>query len=135
MRPPRGAPAAAKSRPLLNRQFVRFLLVGVVNSLFGYACFFGLLQAGLHYSAALGIATVLGVLFNFKSTGTVVFRSTNNGLLWRFIASYAVVYLLNLAGLGLLQRVGVSPQLAGAVLLLPAAVLSFVLNKKFVFTP
>jgi putative flippase GtrA len=119
---------------LLNRQFVRFLLVGVLNTLFGYACFFVLLRAGLHYSVALALATALGVLFNFKSTGMVVFGSSNNRLLWRFIASYAVVYLANLAGIGLLQRAGLSPQVAGALLLLPAAALSFVLNKKFVFT-
>lgn len=119
---------------MLSRQFVRFLAVGALNTLFGYACFFLLLRLGLHYSAALAVATVAGVLFNFKTTGTLVFDSRDHRLLFRFIGSYVVVYLANLAGIALLQRTGLSPQAAGAMLLLPMAVLSFLLNKRFVFT-
>jgi putative flippase GtrA len=120
---------------LLKNQFVRFLLVGVLNTLFGYACFTVFLWLGLHYTLAMAMATVLGVLFNFKSTGALVFGSRDNRLLLRFVASYVVVYLVNIAGISLLGRAGVGPQPAGAVMLLPAAVLAFALNKKFVFTP
>jgi putative flippase GtrA len=119
---------------LLNHQFVRFLLVGVLNTLFGYGCYFVLLQFGLHYTVAMALATVIGVLFNFKSTGALVFGSRDNRLVFRFVGSYVVVYLANISGIALLVRGGLSPQLAGAAMLLPMAVLAFVLNKKFVFT-
>lgn len=52
-----------------------FLLVGVMNAAFGYGCFAAFLYLGLHYSLALLLATILGVLFNFKSIGALVFGS------------------------------------------------------------
>lgn len=118
---------------MLKHQFVRFLLVGALNTLFGYGCFALFLHFGLHYSVALALATVLGVLFNFKSTGALVFNSRDNRLILRFIASYVVVYCVNLAGIKVFVQGGLTPQLAGALMLLPMAVLAFLLNKKYVF--
>ena len=109
------------------------MLVGVLNTLFGYACYALLLHFGLHYTAAMAIATVVGVLFNFKSTGALVFGSHDNRLILRFVASYAVVYLLNVSGIAGLEHAGVTPQVGGALMVFPAAVLAFVLNKKYVF--
>ena len=51
-------------RTFLKIKLVRFLLVGVMNAVFGYGCFAGFLYLGLHYSMALLLATILGVLFN-----------------------------------------------------------------------
>ena len=120
---------------MLNHQFVRFLLVGILNTLFGYACFFIFLKLGLHYTLAMALATVLGVLFNFKSTGALVFGSRDNRLIFRFVATYVVVYGVNVLGIALFERAGAPPHIGGAAMLLPMAVLSFVLNKKFVFIP
>ena len=120
-------------RNILGRQFTKFLLVGALNSLFGYACFAIFLYFGLHYAAALFFATVLGVLFNFKSTGALVFGSHNNRLIFRFVASYAIVYLVNTAGIKIFTELGCAPYIGGAVLILPMAILAFILNKRFVF--
>lgn len=120
-------------RKLLQVKLLRFLLVGVLNAAFGYGCFAGFLYLGLHYSAALLLATVLGVAFNFKSTGALVFGSKNNKLIFRFIAGYGVVYGANLAGIAALKLLGVEPYLAGMALIVPMALLSFVINNRFVF--
>ncbi|MBK6004596.1 GtrA family protein [Ramlibacter ginsenosidimutans] len=120
-------------RRLTDHQFVRFLLVGVLNTLFGYGCFALLLSLGLHYSLALLLSTILGVLFNFKSTGALVFGARDNRLIVRFVLTYTVVYACNVGGVRLLNEAGLSPAVGGAVLLLPMAVLAFMLNKKFVF--
>jgi putative flippase GtrA len=120
-------------RNLIERQFVRFLLVGILNSLFGYGCFAVLLYFGLHYAVALFLATVLGIAFNFKSTGALVFGSHNNRLIFRFVASYAVVYLVNTAGIKVFTELGCAPYIGGALLILPMAIFAFILNKRFVF--
>lgn len=136
MRPPSVSeprPADALRR-MAGHQFVRFLLVGVLNTAFGYGCFAALLFVGVHYSVALLASTVLGVLFNFKSTGALVFGSHDNRRIVRFVGTYGVVYLCNLLGIRVLVQAGLTPAVAGAVLLFPAAVLAFALNKKFVFT-
>lgn len=118
---------------LWSGQLIRFLLVGVLNTLFSYCCYVLLLIIGLHYAVAVLLATVLGVLFNFKSYGTLVFESRDNRHLLRFIGVYVLGYLLNVAGLRLLTGLGMSPYFAGAVLLLPMAILTFFLHKRYVF--
>lgn len=118
---------------MLTPQFLRFLAVGVLNTIFGYLCFAGLVYAGIHYSLALLIATVVGVLFNFKTTGSFVFGVTNNRLLVRYLVAYGVVYLLNVAGVKALVGAGVPPVIGGAMMLVPAAVFAFVLQKRYVF--
>lgn len=117
----------------LKHEFLRFLAVGVLNSLFGYGCFAVLIFLGLHYSAALLLATIAGVLFNFKTTGSLVFGSSDNRLLFRFIATYAVVYAVNVSLLTALLLAGLGPYTGGALLILPMAALAFILNKRLVF--
>lgn len=123
----------SRVRALLKIKLVRFLLVGVLNAVFGYGCFAVFLYLGLHYSAALLLATILGVMFNFKSTGALVFGSKNNKLIFRFVLGYAVVYATNVAGIAALQLIGVGPYLAGIALIVPMALLSFVINNRYVF--
>lgn len=116
-----------------NRQLVSFLLIGIVNTLFGYSIYATFLYIGLHYAWAGMLSTILGIMFNFKSTGIAVFQSTKNVLIFRFASVYGIIYCLSTAGVALLHRAGISPYYGGAIMLLPMAALSFVLNKHFVF--
>lgn len=118
---------------LLRTRFFKFLLVGLMNAAFGYGCFAVFVYLGLHYSAALFLATVLGVIFNFKSIGTLVFNSNNNGRVYRFVIGYVVVYGVNLSGIALLSLFDVMPYVSGLILVPPMAVLSFLINNRFVF--
>ncbi len=118
----------------INWQFVKFLLVGGLNTLWGYIVFSLCIFCSLHYAAATLIATVLGVLFNFKTTGCIVFKNNNNRLLLRFISVYVFVYFLTVLCLKIFTLIGMSNYyLNYAIILLPNAILSFFLMKKFVF--
>ena len=112
---------------------LRFAAVGLLNTAFGYFVYVVMLWVGLNYAAAAAVGTVLGVLFNFKTTGRLVFRSNDNRLILRFVGVYMLLYLANVAGLSLLVMMGSSAYVAGLVTLLPAALLGFLLNKKWVF--
>ena len=80
-----------------NSKLIKFLLVGMINSLFGYTVFSLLIFLKLlDYNIALLIATICGVLFNFKTTGTIVFKNGNNTLIIRFITVYLFIYVINL---------------------------------------
>lgn len=116
-----------------NPRVLKFLMVGALNTAVGYSIFVVCLWAGLHYSASIAIATVLGTLFNFKSTGNLVFESSDNSRLYRFLAAYFVVYVINVAGVGMLVLFGVPEWLAGLTLLLPLALLSYILTSRYVF--
>lgn len=118
-----------------SSRFVRFLLVGGLNTAFGYGVFLACLWLGMHYAIAGAIAMGLGVLFNFKSTGNLVFRSKGNRKLPHFVGVYAIIYLVNTLSLGVMLRFSIPEWLGGLILLVPSAILSYVLNRHFVFRP
>lgn len=114
-------------------QLFRFLLVGGLNTAFGYALFAVLTYAGVSYPIAIGLATIGGVLFNFQSVGRLVFGDAPRSRFWRFVGVYCVVYLANLGGVRLLLELDINVYLANAAMLIPLSLLAFVLNRRFVF--
>jgi putative flippase GtrA len=113
---------------------LRFLVVGGINTLFGYSVFALFILLHLHYVLAALLAQICGVLFNFKTTGFLVFKNKDNRLVFRFFGVYLFTYLLNIGLLKLFDLNGVSNSLvAGAFIALPLALISFILNRKFVF--
>jgi putative flippase GtrA len=119
---------------LLDVQFIRFLLIGCLNITVGYGLFAAFIILGLPSALALLIATVIGVLFNYLSTGRLVFTWHTSSRLWLFVLSYAVVYVINVAALLGLERMSVPALLAQALLLPPIVGLAFLLNKYVVFS-
>lgn len=120
-----------------NPQFSRFLLVGAVNTTFGYGLFALLTWTGLPYPLAIGLATLGGIAFNFQTIGKLVFKGTKGPIgsrLWRFVCVYSVVYLINLCSVAGLLFSGVGIYLANGLMILPLAVLTYILQRKFVFT-
>lgn len=118
---------------MFDTRFLKFLAVGVLNTLFGYSLYALLIFIGLEVSLAILLGTIVGVLFNFKTTGTLVFGSRDNRKLFRFVGVYTLLYFVNVAGVKTLMAAGLNSYLAGAVLLAPMAILSFLLNRKLVF--
>jgi putative flippase GtrA len=119
--------AAYGSRPL------RFLVIGALNTAVGYAIFYVTLAVTGGSFVALVVMMTLGVLFNFFSTGTLVFNSRDRRLLHRFIGVYGVVFLVNFVCLRALEGLGVGSALAQALLTPFLAYLSYRLNRDFVF--
>lgn len=118
---------------MLNRRFFLYLLVGMLNTAVGYGIYSSLIFAGLHYSLATVLATICCILFNFKSTGKIVFKNDDNYLLIRFILVYVITCIFNVAGLRLYKLFGDNMYLAGIVMIFPSALVSFVLLNRFVF--
>ena len=120
---------------LFDNRFIRFLLVGVLNTIFGYAVFALFIFADLHYSIAALLSTICGVLFNFKTTGRLVFGSRDNSLLVRFFGVYGITYVLGVLWLRVSTTYQWNILIAAAVMMPPMAVLSYTLNRLWVFTP
>lgn len=114
-------------------RFIRFVLVGGLNTAFGYGLFaILLLVSGSHRLALLG-ATIIGVLFNFLTTGRLVFGNSRWRRLPLFVGVYALVFALNLGALDMLVASGVAPLLAQLLVLPACVVISFLLNSLLVF--
>jgi len=116
-----------------NQTFIRFIFIGVINTIFGYGIYLIFLFAGLNFALAVLLSTILGVIFNFFTTGRFVFNSTNNYLIFKFVLVYIMIYIFTISGLSILYFYGVSYEIGGAIMIIPNALLSFFLNKRLVF--
>jgi putative flippase GtrA len=124
-------PGAAKR--LLQLRPVRFIAIGVVNTIFGYTlftCFY--LVSGDHRLSIIG-ATLVGVIFNFFTTGRIVFKNSENWLVFRFVAGYSISLGANLILLEVLVRLGVGALVAQLVCLPPVVLLTYFVNARLVF--
>ena len=112
---------------------LRFILAGGLNTLFGFAVFGALVWAGWPTWACLLAANLAGTAFNFLTLGGYVFRDLHHRHLPRFVAVYCLIYLLNLGVLALAQRMAIDRLIAQFCLLIPMAVMSYVLMRRLVF--
>ena len=107
--------------------------MGGINTLFGYLVFSLFIILHIHYAIASLAATIFGVLFNFFTTGKFVFNNNDPKLLIKFLGVYGITYLINLLLLKIFDIYSVNMLIAGAILILPSAILSYFLNKSLVF--
>lgn len=136
--PPPGG-VVARARALLGLEVVRFGLVGVVNTAFGYGVFIALqltLGTVTHYLVVLGISHVLGVLWSYVLQRRLVFRV--RGHWWRDLMRFWSVYLVSLGfnavALPLLHEVVHIPVIpAQGIVLLVSALGTYVAHRSFSF--
>lgn len=118
----------------IQNKFLRFIFVGVLNSAFGYGVYCLLILTGLSYIWATLISHILGVLFNFVTTGTIVFNNSDKKLLFRFILNYILVYFINIGINKCTQLLfGSNEYISGFVALVVTSLISFFILKRFVF--
>lgn len=81
---------------MFNSRLIKFLGAGVLNTVFGYSIYAGLVFAGAPYLAALLAATILGVVFNYLSFGRIVFQGHSGWAVFgKFFAAYILIYGVN----------------------------------------
>ena len=116
----------------IDEKFFKFLFVGFLNTAFSYFLYVVFVAFGLVANVALLFQYIIGVLWNFKTTGTIVFQNKNNWLIFKFIGSYIFTFLINSVLLKFLIGY-VNEYLAQALLIIPIALLSFIILKFWVF--
>jgi putative flippase GtrA len=117
----------------LRSQEVRFLVVGAINTLFGYTVYAIFIYFGMYYPIAVFVATLVGIIFNFLTTGHIVFKQAHGRLFWRFSLVYGLVYFVNISFLKIGTYFSHNLYLLGAAAIPVCAVMAFLLNKYFVF--
>ncbi len=118
---------------LWGMRLVRFLVVGGVNTVFGYSIFAITYLLSDSYIAALIVSVLIGVTFNFFSIGSVVFRNLAGRRFVLFCLNYAVAFAANYLMLEALVAVGMNPLVAQVICLPPFITISYGLNARFVF--
>lgn len=133
--PPIVAPAATGWRGRLVRwqQIMRYYQAGVLNLGFGYLLYALFVYLGMNPFLAQAVAHVCGTGFNYVTYSRHVFRDSAPAKT-RFLASYAVNYLLGVAILAGLRLVIESPYIAGGLTALLVSVINFIMLKFLVFS-
>lgn len=118
---------------LLKNQLIRFGIVGSLNTAFSYGVYSLGIFAGLSYYIASLLALVLGIAVSFITQGRLVFSAQLKGRFTSFLVVWSVLYVVNIGLIRLLSTAGLNYYIAGLVALFPVIILSFVLQKYFVF--
>jgi putative flippase GtrA len=116
-----------------KNQFLRFLVVGALNTFFGYSLFAFFIYCGFSYMTAAFLGTCLGILFNFRTISLLVFNHTDKSLFWRFLLVYVGTYFFGITiikiGTYFLQNI----YIIGAIGTPITAITAYLLNKHLVF--
>ena len=118
----------------MKNEAIRFLFIGIINTVFYYALFALLIYVNLDYRLAVLIATVVGVFFSFHNFGKYVFDNQNKSLIYRFIFNYILIYFFNIYIIGVMNDIlFFNFYISGFIALFPSTLMTYMLNKYFVF--
>jgi putative flippase GtrA len=117
----------------MRLRLIRFVLVGGVNTVLGYILYATFIFIGLNYNLANFLALAISVIFGFFAQRTFVFKNHNRWLFLRFVLAWAAMYFINMVAIGLLIRSGFDAYISGAIIVAPGAIISYFLQKFYVF--
>lgn len=117
-----------------ERKFVKYLFVGFMNTVFSYMVYAIIVTITNRPTFSLALSYIIGILFNFQTTGRIVFKNKNNTLIIKFFLSYLTTFFINRYMLELLvNTMNMDKYLSQALLVFPIAMISFTILKFFVF--
>ena len=118
-----------------SQRIAKFLCVGLINTIVGYAIYAILILFNVPYLAALLIATVVGVIFNYFSIGRLVFKSRGGLIIiGKFVVAYGVAYFVNAVGLEVsIKHFQLDPYIGQALCIPPIVILSWLLMNYWVY--
>ena len=108
-----------------SNRFIRFLVVGGLNTLFGFVVYSIL--------ALSDLSNLIGIAFNFITTGGLVFRDMSLNKIPQFLICYGVIFLFYLELIQWLSPIIGGRIVAMAIIVLPMAVLTYFMQSWFVF--
>lgn len=120
---------------ILDYQFIRFGLVGALNTAISYVVYALLLSVGVNYALSNFGSLIAGMIVSFHNQGKFVFGNGSLDRLPRFIALWGILYLVNIGLIALFLRMGINAYLGGALAVVPITLLSFFCQRHLVFAP
>lgn len=120
---------------MTDQKIVKFIFVGILNTLFGYVIFSVLFFLSGHKELSATLFYIISVLFNYYTISSYVFESSHSAKkLIIFISIYILLYVINLIHLWItVDFYGLNVYFSQFSTLLYLPILSYVLNKKYVF--
>lgn len=121
----------------LVKQFIKFGIVGVSNTLLSLAIYYILVFINVNYLIANVIAFIISVLNAYYWNNKYVFKNTNNSTFKKLIKvylSYGITFLLSTLFLYIMvDCISISKYIAPIINLIITIPLNFLLNKLWAF--
>ena len=117
-------------------QIHRFIITGIVNTIFGYLVYATGILAGLDYTPALILSYIIGVTFSYYTFRRFVFhhQGSKRQSFGKFTATYIFLFVVNWGALHLLVAQWQWNDLLAQALIVPCcAAMSFIINRLVVF--
>jgi len=121
---------------MVGAQFIRYVLVGLGLNAALYATYLLLTWRIMGSEAAMTITFSVGTLLSFLANRSLTFRHRGDqlGALRRFLACYAILYLIDFIALWVFAgQMGVPHQIVQGCVILVLPLLNFIVQKYWVF--
>jgi len=117
-------------------QFIKFSLVGVLNTIVFYVIYYVMLQLGVFYVVAAATGTTAGIVNSYVINRKFVFKSSKMsvGEVVKFLIVYGVQYLSNITVIHIcVEYIGISAELGGILAIGVGVFISFFGHKFWSF--
>lgn len=111
-------------------QFIRFLLIGGLNTVLYYLIYAISIFVGINYKMSVVNATIITIFISFFTFKQFVFKK--NGYFYKFVLLQFFNMVINIVIIKNL-RIYFNDYLSGFISLSIIAIVSFYINKKFIF--
>ncbi|RXJ79180.1 hypothetical protein CRU95_14860 [Arcobacter sp. F2176] len=120
---------------MINAKFIKFIFVGVLNTIFSYIIFVLIFYFSNNKEVTLTLSFVIAIIFNYLMISKYVFDDKKALYkLLKFFLVYLLLYIVNIVHLKVtVDFYGLNVYLAQFLTLLYLPLLSFYINNKYVF--
>ena len=120
----------------INREVVRFGIVGLVSNVVLYLLYLLFTAHGIGHKVAMTLLFTVGTLqtFFFNKRWTFSFRGFEKSIFTKYVVIYGIAYTTNLAGLVLLvDYLRFNHEIVQGIMIIALAILLFLIQKHWVF--
>ena len=127
-------------KSLFYNQNIRYLIVGIYNTIFAYFVFillFYYFSSFVNYALLLGLCHIIGVTNNFFTYKWLVFKVRKNNFrnYLKINLVYLFIYLINLVLLVILtKKMYFNVYLTQGIIIVSISIIGFFLNKNYSFS-
>ena len=117
-------------------RFVKFVLVGMINTIVGYGTYSLFIFIGMHYLVANVLATIIGIACSFVLNKKITFKESkiDRHMPFRFVSVYLISFVIGTINLILLVSFcNINEYVAGLINLVVTTLISWFGHKYYSF--
>ncbi len=102
----------------MDKRFIKFIFVGIINTIVGYGTYSLLIFLKVNYIIANTISTIIGIACSYLLNKKITFNdvNTNKKTPFKFVGVYIISYLIGTLNLTLLvKKCNVDSYIAGFI--------------------